>query len=115
MADVPEPGFRKYWRQEISWLKSECHATTNRYPEAASVVQQVHKMISDIENLGKCTPARVGEHSQWKTILKSAEQNRKVLQIFRSDVAFQRTLQHVHGIIGGTAGRPESECTGRIK
>jgi hypothetical protein len=73
-ADVPELGFRKYWRQELSTLKSECHAITNKYPEAASVVHQVHKVISDIETLAKCTPARVGESSQWTAILNSAEE-----------------------------------------
>jgi hypothetical protein len=75
-ADVPELGFRKYWRQALSLLKSESHAITNKYPEAASVVQQVHKVISDIEILAKCILARVGESSQWTTIVKSAEENR---------------------------------------
>jgi hypothetical protein len=37
MADIPELGFRKYWRQELSSLKSECHAIMNKYPEAASI------------------------------------------------------------------------------
>jgi hypothetical protein len=77
MADVPEPGFRKYWRQQLSTMKSEWHATTNKYPEAASVVQQVHNVISDIETLAKCTPARVGENSQWTTIVNSAENRAK--------------------------------------
>jgi hypothetical protein len=76
MVDVPEPGFQKCWRQEPSTLKSECHAIMNKYPEAASVVQQVHKVISDIETLAKCKPARVGESSQWTTIVNSAEENR---------------------------------------
>jgi hypothetical protein len=31
----------------------------NKYPEAASVAQ-VHKVLSDIEILAKCTPAEVG-------------------------------------------------------
>jgi hypothetical protein len=76
MADVSEPGFQKYWRQELSLLKSECNATTNKYPDAASVVQQVHKVISDIETLAKCTPAAVVESSLWTTIINSAEDNR---------------------------------------
>jgi hypothetical protein len=63
MADVPEPGFQKYWRQELSTLKYECHAITNKYPKAAPIVQQVHKVISDIETLVKCTPARERESS----------------------------------------------------
>jgi hypothetical protein len=51
MADVPEPGFRKYWRQTLSSLKYESHAITNKNPEASSVVQQLHKVIYDIEIL----------------------------------------------------------------
>jgi hypothetical protein len=60
MADVPEPGFLKCWRQELSSLKYQCHAIKNKYAEAASVVL-VHKMLSDIETLAKCTPAEVGK------------------------------------------------------
>jgi hypothetical protein len=78
MVDVREPGFLKYWRQEVSSLKSENHVIMNKYPEAASVVQRVHKVISDIEILAKFTPTRVGESSQWTTILKSAEENRAI-------------------------------------
>jgi hypothetical protein len=66
MADVPESGFRKF----------QCHAITNKYPEAASAVQQVHKVLSDTENLAGCTPAKVGESSEWPSIVSSAEENR---------------------------------------
>jgi hypothetical protein len=51
MAGVPVPGFRKYWTQKVASLKSQCHAITKKYPAAASVVQQVHEALSDIENL----------------------------------------------------------------
>jgi hypothetical protein len=44
MADVPVPGFRKYWTQ----LKSECHAIANAYPEAVPIVQREYKVLSDI-------------------------------------------------------------------
>jgi hypothetical protein len=73
MVDISEAGFQKYWRQELSSLKSECHAIMNKYPEADSVVQ-VHKAFSDIEILARSTPARVGESSQWTTIVNSAEE-----------------------------------------
>jgi hypothetical protein len=63
IADVTESGFRKYWRQALSSLKPESHAITNKYPEAVSVIQQVHKVTSDIEILAKCTLARV-----WKAL-----------------------------------------------
>jgi hypothetical protein len=71
------PGFWKYWRQALSSLKSESHVIKNKFPEAASIVQQVHKVISDIEILAKCTPARVGESSQWTTIVNNAENRAK--------------------------------------
>jgi hypothetical protein len=76
MADVTESGFRKYWRQKLSSRKSQCHDITNNYPEATSVVQQVYKVLSDIEILAKCTPAKVGESSEWTSIVSSVEDNR---------------------------------------
>jgi hypothetical protein len=48
----------------------------NKYPEAASVVQQVDKVLNDIEILARCTPAKVGESSQWTSIVNSVEENR---------------------------------------
>jgi hypothetical protein len=65
MADVPVLGFQKYWKQKLAWLKSECHAITNKYPEAASVVQQVYKMLGDTVCLAGCTAANVRESSAW--------------------------------------------------
>jgi hypothetical protein len=76
MADVPESGFQKYWRQKLSSLKSQCHAIMNKFPESASAVQQVHKVLSDFEILAKFTPANVGESSEWITIVNNAEENR---------------------------------------
>jgi hypothetical protein len=52
---------------------SQCHAITNKYPEADSVVQQVHKVLDDIETLAGCTPAKVGGSPEWTTVVNSAE------------------------------------------
>lgn len=60
MADVPVPGFRKYWLHELVSLKSERHTITNKYPKGASVAQEVNKVLSDIEYLIGCTKAKVG-------------------------------------------------------
>jgi hypothetical protein len=57
-------------------LKSESHTITNKYLEAASVVQQVYKVLSDIENLAVCAPVEVGESSEQTSIVNSAEENR---------------------------------------
>jgi hypothetical protein len=71
MEDVPVPGSRKYWTQKLTSLKSESHTIMNKYPEAASVVQQVRKVFSDIENLAGCITAKVEESS----IANSMEEN----------------------------------------
>jgi hypothetical protein len=68
----PSTGFQKYW----TLLKSQYHAITNKNPEAGSVVQQVHKVLNDIEILARCTQAKVGESSEWTPIVNSAEENR---------------------------------------
>jgi hypothetical protein len=84
-ADITEPGFQKYRRQKLSSSKSQCHDITNKYPETASVALSVYKMLSDIEALAKCTPAKMGESSEWTTIVSSVEENRanicKILEI----------------------------------
>jgi hypothetical protein len=76
MADVPVPGFRKYWTHKLASLKSDLHAIMNKYPKAASLVQQVYKVLSDIENFVGCTPTEVGESSEWTSTVNSAEENR---------------------------------------
>jgi hypothetical protein len=80
MAYVPEPGFRKYWRRALSSLRSKSHDITNKYPEAASVVQQVHKVIIDNEIVAKCIPARVGESSH-KGMVRS-DRSKSALMFF---------------------------------
>jgi hypothetical protein len=58
---------------------------TNKYPEAASVVQQGYKMLSYIEILAKFTLAKVGESSKWTSIVSRMEENRanvcKILEV----------------------------------
>jgi hypothetical protein len=48
----------------------------SKYPEAAYIVQQVYKVLGDIEFLAGCTPAKVGESYEWTSIVNSAEENR---------------------------------------
>jgi hypothetical protein len=76
MANVPVPGIRKYWRQKLASLIFEAHAITDKYPEAVAVVQEIHKVLSDIELLAGCTPAKVGESSEWTSVVSSVEENR---------------------------------------
>jgi hypothetical protein len=51
----------------------------NKYPEAASVVQQVYKVLKDIGVLAGCRAPKVGESSGWTSVVNSAEENSKLL------------------------------------
>jgi hypothetical protein len=72
-GELPVLEFRKYWTQKLALLKYECHTIMNKYPETASIVQQVRKVLSGIGNLAGCTPLEEGESSEWTSILNSVE------------------------------------------
>jgi hypothetical protein len=77
-VDFPVPGFRKYWKQKLGSLKSECHTITNKCPEAASVVQQVYKVLNDIERFwSDANRPKWEESSECTNILNSTEEKRE--------------------------------------
>jgi hypothetical protein len=84
----PNTGIPEIWTQNLASLKSECHAIMSKHPEAASIVQQVHKVLGDMENLAGCTPAKVGESSEWTSIVNSSEENSKMLPMSMWEAAF---------------------------
>jgi hypothetical protein len=61
----PRTRIKEILETKLSSLNSQCHAIRNKNPEAATVVQQVHKMLSGIEILAECAPAEVEESSLW--------------------------------------------------
>jgi hypothetical protein len=54
----------------------ECHAITNKYSEAVSVVQQICTVLCDIKNLAGCALAKAGESSECTSVVNSMEENR---------------------------------------
>jgi hypothetical protein len=44
-------------------------------------LQQLYKVLSDIEALAKCTPATVRESEEWAAIVMSAEDNRETFSL----------------------------------
>jgi hypothetical protein len=82
MMDVPGLEFWKYWRQQLASLKSEFYAITNKHPEAASIVQQVRRVLSDTEILAACTPAEVGTSSEWTSIVNSVEKRSTFIKVY---------------------------------
>jgi hypothetical protein len=71
--------YRKHYEcsRYISEQANTCSyvAIMNKYSEAASVVQQVkgYTVFSDIENFVRCTPAKLGESSEWTSIVRGTE------------------------------------------
>jgi hypothetical protein len=49
----------------------------SKYPEAASVLQQLYKVLSDIENLAGCTLAKVGGSYDCTSAVNSTQENRE--------------------------------------
>jgi hypothetical protein len=72
----PSTGIPEILDTEARTLKSEYHAIMNKYLEAASVVQQEYKVLSNNEKFAGCTPDKVGESFEWTCIVNSAEENR---------------------------------------
>jgi hypothetical protein len=76
MEDVPVPGFKKFWADKLSTLKSEYPALVNKYPDSDALIKQVYKVLCDIEDFAVYTPPLVGESSDWTSVVDSAEENR---------------------------------------
>jgi hypothetical protein len=126
MADVPVLRFRKYWTQTLTSLNSQSHAITNKYTEAGSVVQQVHKVLNDIEILAGCRLAEVEEGSEWTTIVNSAEEKRANFCKYLDGKPLFRTLYGMYTVTlielkavsaqpkhSGAVNRTSSEPTAR--
>jgi hypothetical protein len=92
--------------RSLASLNSQCHVITNKYPEAGTVVQQVHKVLNDIEILAGCTPAKVGESSQWTSLVNSEDNRANFCKGLDGKTPFSALLLHVHG---------NTECKGRKK
>jgi hypothetical protein len=55
----------------------------NKSPEAASVMQKIYKVLSDSKNLAGCTPVKVGESSEWISVVNGMEEKRaNILVLF---------------------------------
>jgi hypothetical protein len=76
MAGVPVPTYRQFCTDKQSSLTSEYKTIIVTYSDAASSMQQLFKMLCDIEDLASYTPASVGESEKWAIIISSAEEAR---------------------------------------
>jgi hypothetical protein len=58
-------------------LKLEYQQLIGQFPDADAQLKQLLKVIRDIEEMARYTPASVGESEQWSTIVSRAEENRQ--------------------------------------
>jgi hypothetical protein len=76
MAGVPVPAYKQFWTDKRLLLNTQFKDIANKYPDATPSVQQLVKVLRDIENLANSTPISVGESKEWAAIISSAEDNR---------------------------------------
>jgi hypothetical protein len=65
MADIPMPGYQAFWTDTCNKLKSEYQQLIGQFPNADAQLKQLLKVIRDIEEMARYTPASVGESKQW--------------------------------------------------
>jgi hypothetical protein len=76
MADIPMPGYEVFWMDTCNKLKPQYQQIIGQFPDADAQLKQLFKVIRDIEELARYTPASEGESEQWSTIVSMAEENR---------------------------------------
>jgi hypothetical protein len=76
MAGAPVPGYQVFWAERRASLQSEYQVLLKQYPDADKQYRLLYTTICDIEDLAGCTPAAVGESTQWTEIVNTAEDNR---------------------------------------
>jgi hypothetical protein len=77
MACVPVPVYQQFWADKRSSLQKENKDILRQYPDAASSVKQLFKVLCELEDLSSFTPLSVGQSEEWAAITSSAEENRE--------------------------------------
>jgi hypothetical protein len=85
----------------------------SKYTEAAFVLQQVYKVVGDIEKLAGCKSAKVRGSSEWVSNVNSSEENSANFCKVRDEKLFLPSLRHVHSNNERIEGRSEDKRTGK--
>jgi hypothetical protein len=69
MANVPVPEFKKLWTSQIDCLRRECQDAIQKYPDAADVMERVHRVVVDIVRLAGLYPnlRRTKSEMEWNS------------------------------------------------
>jgi hypothetical protein len=77
MAGLPVPAYQQFWTDKRSTLKKEYETIVNTHPDAVPCMQQLFKVLCDLEDLARSTPAPVGQSEEWAAVIRAAEDNRE--------------------------------------
>jgi hypothetical protein len=75
MADIPVPEYQTFWTDTCNKLKSQYQQLIGQFPHVQ--LKQLFKVIRDITEMARYTPALVGESEQWSSIVSMMEENRQ--------------------------------------
>jgi hypothetical protein len=76
MANVPVPGYQKFWKDKRATLREEQQSVA-KYPDAEAQLKQLFKILCAIEVVAGQTPASGwGRKFEWTSIVNTAEDNR---------------------------------------
>jgi hypothetical protein len=71
------PGYQAFWAEKRVTLKSEYRQLLGQFLDADAQLKQLFKVLCDIEDIARHTPASVRESEQWSSIVNIAEENRQ--------------------------------------
>jgi hypothetical protein len=74
----------QFWTNKLSSLNTGYKKLITKYAEAAPSLQQLYKVLCDVEEVAKSTSPLLGESEEWAAIVSSAEDCREI---------FSRTLR----------------------
>jgi hypothetical protein len=77
MADIPVPGYQAFWTGTCSKITSEYQQLIGQFSDTDSQLKPLFKVIRDVEEMARYTPASVGESQQWSSNVSTAEENRQ--------------------------------------
>jgi hypothetical protein len=76
MAGTPVLQYQAFWAERRASLQSEYQVLIKQYPDVDTQYRLLYKTVCNIEDVAGCTPAAVGESTEWTAIVNAAEDNR---------------------------------------
>jgi galactose-1-phosphate uridylyltransferase len=86
MAAIPVAGYQALWTEKRQTIKSEYQRLVRQFRDTDAQLKLLFKVLCDIKDVARYTPASVGESEQWSSIVSAEEGNsRELLQVPNRD------------------------------